>query len=182
MFVLWVHGPLILGLESEINSCLWHPNTAEIPTNLSTQICGFKKEQNIENQCFCLEIEFRRKPHNQSRNTECWSAKLPETVRFLQPKGGQNSINPIDVVGRVEVERQFWFTDCPQCSILDCFWRFSVCFCGHGRGYIPMLETISGDGGLQQETGNPNGSFRWAYRKTYNTTKYAALPAPRFWI
>ena len=35
---------------------------------ISTLICGCKNQQNIENQCFCLETQFRTKPREQSRN------------------------------------------------------------------------------------------------------------------
>ena len=38
---------------------------------ISTLICGCKNQQNIENQCFCLETQFRTKPCEQSRNGTC---------------------------------------------------------------------------------------------------------------
>ena len=48
---------------------------------ISTLICGCKNQQNIENQCFCLETQFRTKPREQSRNGPvCGSAKVPGIV------------------------------------------------------------------------------------------------------
>ena len=52
---------------------------------ISTSICGWKSQQNIENQWFCFELQFRRKPREQSRNTPvCGSAKVPEKNNISQ--------------------------------------------------------------------------------------------------
>ena len=76
---------------------------------ISTPICGCKNQQNIENQCFCLETQFRTKPCEQSRNGTCvcGSAKVPgivwESISHSRRK------NPMEV-GRAQIvsTRRFW--------------------------------------------------------------------------
>ena len=48
---------------------------------IPTPICGCKNQQNIENQCFYLEIQFRTKPCAiEKRVTLCGSAKVPGII------------------------------------------------------------------------------------------------------
>ena len=80
---------------------------------ISTLICGCKNQQNIENQCFCLETQFRTKPCEQSRNGTCVWIRQGSRNRlgkyFPLQKGVIIRENPMEV-GRAQIvsTRRFW--------------------------------------------------------------------------
>ena len=79
---------------------------------ISTPICGCKNQQNIENQCFCLETKFRTKPCEQSRNGTCVGIRQGSRNRlgkyFPLQKGVRIREN---LIGRAQIAstRRFWF-------------------------------------------------------------------------
>ena len=78
---------------------------------ISTLICGCKNQQNIENQCFCLETQFRTKPCEQSRNGTCvWihqgSRNLWESISHSRKRLESEKIQVER--GQIVSTRRFW--------------------------------------------------------------------------